>query len=329
MDLVATLREAGCEVEDHRVPGARGRFDPVGVLWHHTASDPRADPISSIALYTRGRQGLPGPVVQLLLGRDAKFRAISDGRCNHAGRCSKKVINEIKGGAAPVRSAAARNLRDTTVGNRWLIGIEVENDGIGEDLRPGVWEALLCATAAICRAQGWAAGHVAGHLHITRRKIDPSWPSLPSWVEARAQIQAEIRRQANPPLEFVDFSPRPEAKLRPDGLVEGWAVTAEGRVQAQHGTRHYGDLKGLGIVPDEPIVAICGTRHGYWLIAADLGVFAFGDAPVPSTHAEVMEIIRAAGGLASPVVSASRTDELLIPFAGDGGQFPLPISQRR
>ena len=42
----------------------------------------------------------------------------------------------------------------------------------------------------------------------------------------------------------------------------------------------FGSLPGLGIVPVTPIVAIAATPDGdgYWLMGADGGVFAFGDA---------------------------------------------------
>ena len=42
----------------------------------------------------------------------------------------------------------------------------------------------------------------------------------------------------------------------------------------------FGSLPGLGIVPGAPVVGIAATPDGggYWLIGADGGVFAFGDA---------------------------------------------------
>jgi hypothetical protein len=42
----------------------------------------------------------------------------------------------------------------------------------------------------------------------------------------------------------------------------------------------YGSLPGLGVVPRAPIIGITATpdRKGYWLVGADGGVFAFGDA---------------------------------------------------
>jgi len=43
---------------------------------------------------------------------------------------------------------------------------------------------------------------------------------------------------------------------------------------------YYGSLPGLGITPDAPIVGISASPDGggYWLVGADGGVFAFGDA---------------------------------------------------
>jgi hypothetical protein len=86
-----------------------------------------------------------------------------------------------------------------------------------------------------------------------------------------------------------------------DGLVSGitvarqggnvWAVGDDGGVFAAqilgvNGSPElplapfYGSLPSLGISPDAPIVGISATPdgRGYWLVGADGGVFAFGDA---------------------------------------------------
>ena len=67
----------------------------------------------------------------------------------------------------------------------------------------------------------------------------------------------------------------------------GWEASAEGTVTAVGGARTYGSLT---FQPNMPIVGMAATpdRRGYWLVAADGGVFSFGtpsstDRRVPST----------------------------------------------
>ena len=57
----------------------------------------------------------------------------------------------------------------------------------------------------------------------------------------------------------------------------GWEASAEGTVTAVGGARTYGSLT---FQPNMPIVGMAATpdRRGYWLVAADGGVFSFGDA---------------------------------------------------
>lgn len=58
----------------------------------------------------------------------------------------------------------------------------------------------------------------------------------------------------------------------------GWDVDASGQVSAVGNAPDYGDL--TGVVLNRPIVGMASTPDGggYWLVASDGGVFAFGDA---------------------------------------------------
>jgi hypothetical protein len=75
-----------------------------------------------------------------------------------------------------------------------------------------------------------------------------------------------------------------------------WAVSSDGGVftastayPATSTPAFYGSLPGRGIVPNAPIVGIVQSPddHGYWLVAADGGVFSFGDAPFYGSAAAV------------------------------------------
>jgi Pro-kumamolisin, activation domain len=87
----------------------------------------------------------------------------------------------------------------------------------------------------------------------------------------------------------VDIAPTPDD----NGY---WLVTADGRVFMAGDARPYGDVPGLGLAPAgtkgrphlaAPVVALVPALDGkgYLLVAADGGVFAFGDAGVARTCA--------------------------------------------
>ncbi|MEM9036961.1 MAG: hypothetical protein AAGD18_20365 [Actinomycetota bacterium] len=107
------------------------------------------------------------------------------------------------------------------------------------------------------------------------------------------------------------------ADVHPDGEGGMWAVQADGQVLAV-GVEHHGDLAGQ--VLNQPIVGIAGTPtgDGYWLVASDGGIFAFGDA----------EFFGSTGAIAlnQPIVGMAPTNSSdgywLV--ASDGGIFAFP-----
>jgi hypothetical protein len=94
-------------------------------------------------------------------------------------------------------------------------------------------------------------------------------------------------------------------------------VGADGGVFTFGDAMFFGSLPGLGVTPNQSIVAaaITPSGGGYWLVAADGGVFAFGDAP-------------SLGGLGGTHLNAPVTDFDSTPdgagywmAAADGGVF--------
>ncbi len=63
------------------------------------------------------------------------------------------------------------------------------------------------------------------------------------------------------------------------GAAGLWMTDASGRVEASAGAQHRGDVSTFEL--RRPVVAMAATPtgNGYWLVASDGGVFAFGDAP--------------------------------------------------
>jgi len=76
-----------------------------------------------------------------------------------------------------------------------------------------------------------------------------------------------------PDLGFVP-APAVPAELQ----LDAWAVDSQGVVSAVGNADHHGDLATVTL--NNPIVdmAPTPTGNGYWLVAADGGIFAFGDA---------------------------------------------------
>lgn len=161
--LPAVLRRYGLKVVE--VPGwkTRGRptstggFNPVGVLCHHTATTKRTLVASVLRLLVQGRSDLPGPLCQLSLGRDGTVYIVASGRANHAGVA--KSSGTVAGGD----------------GNVLYIGIEAQNDGVGEPW-PAVQYAayvLLCAVLSVEITHN-SANTVRGHKETSvTGKVDP------------------------------------------------------------------------------------------------------------------------------------------------------------
>ena len=186
-DLVAILRSVpASKVRDHRIPGRPGPYAPVGIMCHHTAV---AGP--GLASCKRGRPDLPGPLCQININRQGVVNVVTDGRANHAGSGSSVVLRDVKANIAPIADARKRRLTDDTDGNRWFIGVEVDNDGVGEPYSPEVQAALINVCVALCQHFGWSAERVIHHREWTSRKIDMSWRGA-----LRPRIRARLKAAA-------------------------------------------------------------------------------------------------------------------------------------
>ncbi len=141
----------------------------------------------SLRTLINGREGLPGPLSQLGLGRDGTFYVIAAGRANHAGRGEwRGVVN----------------------GNSNFIGIEAENTGRDNDLPwPEVQiDAYQRGVAAILKHIGRGEEFCAGHKEYAlprRRKVDPRFDSDDhSHIDMdrfRANVAAILAGTAPPP----------------------------------------------------------------------------------------------------------------------------------
>ncbi|MFI7661060.1 N-acetylmuramoyl-L-alanine amidase [Micromonospora parva] len=163
--LVDVLRAAGVQVvvEGDWLNRMRpGSFDPIGVLWHHTASTSSAsNPHPALGICINGRSDLPGPLCQALVDYNGVFHVISAGRCNHAG---------VSGGSGPIPSGD---------GNTLMIGWEIDYNGVNQEMTAAQYNASVAATAAVLTRLGRDSSYARGHRETsTTGKIDPSFIDL-------------------------------------------------------------------------------------------------------------------------------------------------------
>jgi hypothetical protein len=168
--LVAHLHRWGLKVVEKDGWRDRGRpynFYPRAVICHHTASGAQAGNFASESIVTTGRSDLPGPLCQFLLGRDGTVKIIAAGYANHAGY------------GGPHAGISANQ------GNTYAVGIEAENNGVGEPWSKEQLNAYyrLCA-ALLVWLEKKDVNLVFGHKEwAPGRKIDPAGINMDKFRE--------------------------------------------------------------------------------------------------------------------------------------------------
>ncbi|HCT75353.1 MAG TPA: hypothetical protein DGG94_07115 [Micromonosporaceae bacterium] len=163
--LADVLRAAGVQVVeegDWRNRGVSGSFNPIGVLWHHTAATSSPSrPAPALGTCINGRPDLNGPLCHALVDYHGVFHVISANRANHAGACR---------GSGPIPAGD---------GNTMLIGWEIDYNGVSQSMTAAQYSASIAATAAVLARIGRDANHARGHRETsTTGKIDPSFIDL-------------------------------------------------------------------------------------------------------------------------------------------------------
>lgn len=158
--LPDVLRDAGLSVVTEpgwETRGVEFTRSIEGVIGHHTASNRKSGNLPSRSICKTGRPDLKGPLCSILGGRDGTLDVIASGIGNHAGLGSWPGLS----------------------GNRDTIGIEWENDGIGEPWGIPAMESYERAVAAILLHLGKTSDRFCSHYEFARpsgRKIDPAGP---------------------------------------------------------------------------------------------------------------------------------------------------------
>ncbi|MFD8279711.1 N-acetylmuramoyl-L-alanine amidase [Streptomyces solisilvae] len=160
-----------------------------GVMIHHTVTSGRQ---SSVDICRNGYSSLPGPLCHGVIDKDGVVHLVGYGRANHAGGGDPAVLTRVVAEDYGTRPPAPKkgNLNGTD-GNRHFYGFECINLGNGKDPWPAAQlDAIERVGAAICRAHGWTARSVIGHLEWSNDKIAPKGFDMPGM---RDRIAARLK----------------------------------------------------------------------------------------------------------------------------------------
>lgn len=165
-------------------PASTGGFNPVGVLWHHTATSATWLVATVLRLLVGGRSDLAGPLAQLGLGRDGTVYVIAAGRANHAGE------------ARSFGTVAAGD------GNELYIGIEAFNNGLGEPWPSVQYQAFVLLSAILCvEVTKNSANTVNAHRETSvTGKIDPKGIDM---TRARHDVAVKIGEITEPEYTYT------------------------------------------------------------------------------------------------------------------------------
>ncbi|MEU0213690.1 peptidoglycan recognition family protein [Streptomyces sp. NPDC006265] len=173
---------------------SKGAWGPVhGVLIHHTVTKGTQN---TVTICRTGYTALPGPLCHGVIGKDGVVYLVGYGRANHAGGGDPNVLQQLINesyGTAPAKPTKGN--ADGVDGNARMYGFECENMGDGKDPWPAKQiEAIVRASAAICRAHGWSAKSTLAHAEWSRDKIDPKGFTMPS---IRDRVAERLKHAAN------------------------------------------------------------------------------------------------------------------------------------
>ncbi|MEO3974265.1 peptidoglycan-binding protein [Streptomyces sp. CAU 1734] len=214
-----------------------GAWGPVhGVMIHHTVS---SGTISSVALCRDGYSGLPGPLCHGVIAKDGTVHLIGHGRANHAGGGDPAVLRQVTDESYGDRPAAPRMHQGSAGaadGNARFYGFECVNLGDGADPWPAAQlDAIERAATALCRAHGWSAKSVIGHLEWSDWKSDPRGFTMPA---LRSRIARRLGGEPAAPPARPRYQPFPGKSFFTAGPSSP-IVTAMGRRLIAEGCSAY------------------------------------------------------------------------------------------
>lgn len=151
--IADAIRSYGLKVVEVQGWQTRGSssFSPKGIVDHHTATRTEGD-IPSLRILINGHGSLPGPLCNVGISRSGVVYVIAAGRANHAGRGGYNGMT----------------------GNSSVMGIECENNGIGEPWSDELQDAMFKVNAALMDGLKTSDAYLCGHKEWSPgRKSDP------------------------------------------------------------------------------------------------------------------------------------------------------------
>jgi hypothetical protein len=268
--LVATLRAEGVTVVEHtgwrtNNRNSKGSWGPVnGVVIHHTVT---SGTTGSVSLCFNGHSALPGPLCHGVIAKDGTVHLVGNGRANHAGSGDGDVLKAVIAQSATLPAPNQNN----TDGNVHFYGFECVNLGDGKDPWPAVQlEAMVRASAALCRAHGWNAHSVIGHKEWTNTKIDPRGFTMADFrIRVAGRLGTKVTTPPSTTPAKPTYQPFPGAdwfKKNPKSAI----VTAMGKRLVAVGCSAYASGPGpQWTAADKASYATWQRRLGYTGTAAD------------------------------------------------------------
>ncbi|ROQ82092.1 N-acetyl-anhydromuramyl-L-alanine amidase AmpD [Streptomyces sp. CEV 2-1] len=239
--LLAALHAEGVDVvgyESWRTHNRnhKGAWGPLnGVMIHHTVS---SGTDASVALCYNGHSALPGPLCHGVIDKAGTVHLVGNGRANHAGGGDPAVLQRVIAedyGDRPPAPHEHEGSAGSVDGNARFYGFECVNLGDGEDPWPAAQlEAIERVSAAICRAHGWTARSVIGHLEWSDWKVDPRGFTMPA---LRDRVAARLGGPAGGGS-APRYQPFPGASFF-SGRTSSPAITAMGRRLVAEGCSSY------------------------------------------------------------------------------------------
>jgi len=196
LTLPEALIKAGLQVA--YAPGwekrglSSGPIVPEGVMCHHTGIN-RVDLVSpGLNTVIKGRgppSALRGPLCHWHLNRVGLWTAVATGRANHAGGGQWDGVHD---------------------GNSRYIGIEAENNGIGEPWNAKIMEAYIHGVATMLTHIGKPVKRCCGHKEYAEphgRKSDPTF----DMIGFRTNVSLAMHGIMPPPIQIppADVTGRP------------------------------------------------------------------------------------------------------------------------
>lgn len=200
----AVVETSGWRTRNNRTSWAAG--SPIGIMAHHSASDPREAPGPAVNRIINGWSGLPGPVYGVFVVPTGDIHLIAAGPANHAGQGISAVRDRTRNGLAPLGNAAAA---DNMNGNAWFFSVGGQHRGTYPEWPAVQVTGIVAVCAAFCLARGFTAARAIHHREWTRRRIDMSYRG-----DLRGRTAATMAGTPIPPAPPTDWLDMDASTLR-------------------------------------------------------------------------------------------------------------------